>query len=50
MSVDISHLVFESLRNTDDEVVDQGLDRSEGCDVFAGTVVEFDVDCIGVGS
>ena len=50
MSVDISHLVFESLGNTNNEVVDQGLYRSEGCDVFASTMVEFDVDCIGIGS
>lgn len=43
MGVDISHLVLEATCDTNDEVVDEGLDSSKGCDVFAGTVVQFDV-------
>ena len=43
MGVDVSHLVLETARDTDNEVVDDCLDSSEGCDVFARTVVQFDV-------
>jgi hypothetical protein len=42
MCINVSHLVFEAFRDTDDEVVDYGLDCSEGCDVFAGTMVDLD--------
>ena len=44
MGVDISHLVFETFRDADDEVVDEGADGAEGGDVLAGAVVHFDVD------
>lgn len=44
MGVDITHLVFETLRHADDEVVDDGADGAQGGDVFAGAVVHFDVD------
>lgn len=44
MGVDVSHLVLESLGNTDDKVVDQSADSSEGSDILAGTVVKLNVD------
>lgn len=49
MCVDISHLVLEALGDTDDQVVDEGSDGSEGCDVLPGTVVQLDVDDILLG-
>lgn len=49
MGVDVTHLVLEALGNTDDHVVDQGLDCAEGCDILAGTVVELDVDDLLLG-
>ena len=44
MRVHISHLVLESFRHADDQVVDEGADGAEGGDVFARPVVHFDVD------
>ncbi len=44
MGVDVSHLVFESLCDADDQVVDDGFDGAESSDVLASAVVEFDVD------
>lgn len=44
MGVDVTHLVFESLGDADDEIVDEGLDGSKSRDIFAGAVMEFDVD------
>jgi hypothetical protein len=49
MGVDESHLVFESLCNTDDQVVDKSADCSESGDVLSGTVVQFDIDNIFLG-
>jgi len=49
MSVDVAHLVLEALGNTDDQVVDEGTDGSEGSDILSGTVVQFDVDDILLG-
>ena len=46
MGVDVAHLVLEALGDTDDHVVDQGADGTEGGDVLAGTVVKLDVDDI----
>ena len=43
MGVDVSHLVLEATRDTNNEVVDKCFDSSEGCDIFAGTVVQFDI-------
>ena len=43
MGVDVSHLVLETSGDTNNQVVDDCLDGSKGCDVFAGTVVQFDV-------
>ena len=39
MCVDVSHLVFEAFCNSDDQVVDKGLDGPEGGDVLASAVV-----------
>lgn len=44
MSVYVSHLVFEALGDTDDQVVDERSDSSEGSDIFARAVVQLDVD------
>jgi len=49
MCVDISHLVLEALCDTDDHVVDEGSDGSEGSDILSGAVVEFNVDNILLG-
>jgi hypothetical protein len=49
MCVDVSHLVFVTLGNTNDQVVDESSDGSESGDVLAGTVVQFDVDNILLG-
>lgn len=44
MGIDISHLVLEALSNADNQVVDDCFDRSECCDILAGTVMQFDID------
>ena len=44
MRIDISHLVFEPFRNTEDEIVDDCLDCAEGSDVLTSAMVEFNVD------
>jgi len=49
MCVDVAHLVFESLRNADDQVVDEGADGAESCDVLPGAVVQLDIDDILLG-
>lgn len=49
MGVDVSHLVLESFRDTNDQVVDESADSSEGGDVLSGTVVQFDVYHIFLG-
>lgn len=51
MCVDVAHLVFETPCDTDNQVVYEGLDGTKGCDILAGTVVEFDVDrrCVWSG-
>lgn len=46
MCVDISHLVFETLGDTDDQVVDESTDGSESSDVLAGSVVKLNLDNI----
>jgi hypothetical protein len=48
MGIDVSHLVQETLGDTDDQVVDQGSDCAESGDILAGTVVELNVDDIGL--
>lgn len=51
MCVDVAHLVLESLGDPDDQVVDESFDSTEGRDILAGAVVEFDVDgvCVWLG-
>lgn len=44
MCVDVAHLVFEPSCDPDDQVIDDCLDRPEGCNIFASAMVEFDVD------
>lgn len=48
MGVDVTHLVLEALGDTDDHVVDQGADGTESGDILAGTVVELNVDEVGL--
>jgi hypothetical protein len=49
MCVDESHLVLESFCDTNDQVVDERADSSEGSDVLSGTVVQFNIDDILLG-
>ena len=49
MCVDVSHLVPEALGDTNDQVVDEGSDGSEGCDVLSGAMVQLDVDEVLLG-
>ena len=44
MSINVSHLVFVASCDACDEVLDDGLDCAEGSDIFARTVVDFDLD------
>ena len=46
MSVHISHLVLVALGDTDDHVVDESADGSEGSDILARAVVQLNVDDI----
>jgi hypothetical protein len=46
VSVHVTHLVLEALGDTDDQVVDNGADGTEGSDTLAGTVVHLDRDNI----
>lgn len=46
MGVDVSHLVAETLGDTDDQVVDERADSSECGDVLAGSVVKLNVDLV----
>lgn len=49
MGVDVSHLVAETLGDTDDQVVDERADGSECGDVLAGSVVKLNVDLVLLG-
>lgn len=44
MGVDVAHLVLESLRDTDDQVVDEGTDGSESGNGLADAMVDVDGD------
>lgn len=44
MRIDVSHFVLVPLGNAGDEVVDNGLDRAEGCHIFPAAVVDLDSD------
>lgn len=50
VSVDISHLVLESLCDTSDHVLDDGADSAQAGDLLAHTVVELDGDDILLGA
>jgi hypothetical protein len=49
LGIDVTHLVLEALGHTDDQVVDEGADSSEGGDALARSVVELNLDGIGLG-
>lgn len=49
MGVNVSHLVLEALGDTDDQVVQDGADSTEGGDVLADAVVDVDGDDVGLG-
>jgi len=49
MGIDVSHLVFETLRDADNQVVDQGSDCAESSNILAGAVVELNVDDVLLG-
>lgn len=44
MRIDVSHFVFESSRNSNDQVIDDGLDGSESGHVLARAMMQFDID------
>ncbi len=44
MRIDISHFIFVAFSNTDDEVVDEGLDCSKGRNILTRAMVNFDRD------
>lgn len=50
VSVDVAHLVLEALGDTNDQVVDDGTDGTQGSDTLAGTVVQLDRDNILLGA
>lgn len=51
MRVNVSHLVLETPRDPNDQVVYEALDGSKGCDILARAVVKFNIDggCIWSG-
>lgn len=50
MGVDVAHLVQEAAGDTDDQVVDEGADGTEGSDTLASTVVQLDRDDVLLGA
>ena len=48
--VDVAHLVLEAPGDTNDQVVNDGADSTEGSDTLAGTVVHLDRDHILLGA
>ena len=50
VSVDVTHLVQEALGDTDDHVVDDRTDSTEGSDTLADTVVHLNGDDILLGA
>jgi len=44
MGVDVSHLVLKSLRDANDQVVDQGSHCAKSSDILACAVVKLNVD------
>lgn len=49
MSVDVTHLVEETLCHTSDHVFDDGADGTEAGDALAGSVVHLNVDDVFLG-
>lgn len=51
MRINVSHFVFESSCDADDQVVDDGLDGSESGHVFTCTMMQLNVDDLfrGIG-
>lgn len=49
MGVDISHLVLVALGDAGNQVVDERLDGSDGCDILAVAVVELDLNDVLLG-
>ncbi len=51
MGVDVSHLILETLRDTDNQVVDQRSDCAESGDILASAMVELNINhvLLGVG-
>jgi hypothetical protein len=49
MRVDVSHFIFEALRDADNQVVDDGADGAEGSDIFAVAVVDLNRDLVLLG-
>lgn len=49
MGVDVTHLVLVALGDTNDQVVDQGADGTEGGDILALAVVNLDADNVLAG-
>ena len=50
VSVDVTHLVQEALGDTDDQVVDDRTDSTEGSDTLTDTVVHLNGDDILLGA
>lgn len=50
MSVDVAHLVLETSGNTNDQVVDDGTDGTEGGNLLTGAMVQFDRDDVLLGT
>jgi hypothetical protein len=49
MGVDVSHLVLEALGDTNDQVLDDGSDGTQGGDILAVAVVDLDRDGVLLG-
>jgi hypothetical protein len=44
MGIDVAHLVLETLGDTNNQVVDEGSDRSQSSDILADTVVNLNAN------
>ena len=49
MCVDVSHLVFETSRDANDEIVDYCLHRSQGGYILPGAMMELNIHGVLVG-
>lgn len=50
VSIDVAHLVQETAGNTNDQVVDEGADSTEGSNALASAMVELNGDGVLVGT